>query len=53
MTICTLLAKMHSLDGWNYKRSLLSLHISRLSFEDKLRFQTLGHFVNRIRRGHP
>ena len=53
MTICTLLARMHNLDGWDYKRSLLSLQISRMSFQDKLRYQHLGHFVNQIRRGHP
>lgn len=52
-TICNLLAQMHTLDGWDYKRSLLSLQISRMSFQDKLRYQHLGHFVNQIRRGHP
>lgn len=52
-TICNLLAQMHTLDTWNYKRSLLSLFISRMSFEDKQKYQELGHFVNRIRRGSP
>jgi len=53
MTICHLLAQVNSLDGWNYKRTLLSLYVSRMSFEDKQRFAALSHFVNRIRRGHP
>lgn len=53
MTICELLAQMHSLDTWNYKRSLLSLFIYRMSFEDKQKYQGLGRFVNRIRRGSP
>ncbi|WJN64634.1 hypothetical protein Erwinia_phage_Pastis_00083 [Erwinia phage Pastis] len=52
MTICHLLAQVNSLEGWNYKRSLLSLFISRQSFETKLRYQGLGHFINRIRRGY-
>ena len=53
MTICELFTHMHTLDTWNYKRSLLSLFISRMSFEDKQKYQGLGHFINRIRRGSP
>lgn len=52
MTICELFTHMHTLDGWDYKRSLLGLQISRMSFQDKLRYQHLGHFVNQIWRGH-
>jgi len=52
MTICHLLAQMNTLDGWGYSRSLLRLYVSRMSFEDKVRYQGLPDFANRIRRGY-